>query len=61
MNSTEERLTRIETKLDMFIATQRDHETRIRVLEQWKWRVTGMALAASGVVSLCVSLITKFA
>lgn len=58
-NTVEERLARIETKIDALLGKDDDHETRIRVLEQWKARLTGIAFAVSAVVSLGVSLLGK--
>ena len=60
MDTTEERLTRIETKLDMFISTQRDHESRIRVLEKWMWRVSGATVILSTIASTIISFASKF-
>lgn len=45
-----ERLVRIETKLDSFIAGHSDHETRIRALERAKWTAAGFAAAGGGAV-----------
>ena len=59
VNSTEERLARIETKVDMILDTRVDHETRIRTLEAWKWRITGMAAGVSGLVSLITQVLGK--
>jgi hypothetical protein len=50
-----ERLVRIETKLDLYIVNGiQDHETRIRLLERWKYAIpasvlTGVASAATAV------------
>jgi hypothetical protein len=42
-----DRLARIETKLDAALATQADHETRMRVTEKKQWYHSGaLALAA---------------
>ena len=59
MNSVEERLARIETKIDALLGKNDDHEVRLRALEQWKARLTGMVLAVSAVVSLGVSIFGK--
>ena len=55
----ESRLARIETKLDAILLRDDDHELRLRALEQWKWRFTGIATGVSCVVSLAVSLVGK--
>jgi hypothetical protein len=47
--SVETQLAVINTKLDTLLATQTDHEPRIRKLEQFKWVLMGIA-AASGPV-----------
>lgn len=49
-----ERLIRIETKFDVVIATQADHEGRLRTLERAGWRLAGAA-AAGGVVAGAVA------
>lgn len=44
-----ERLVSIETKINMILARDTDHETRIRKLERWTWVATGIAaLAGTG-------------
>lgn len=53
-----ERLIRIETKFDMVIATQADHEGRLRTLERAFWRLAGAAAVGGGVVGAVASLIT---
>lgn len=61
-----ERLARIETKLDAFLAQQTnyetraqsnhvDHETRIRRLERALWTATGFAAAGGGTLGAIVS------
>ncbi|WP_183407728.1 hypothetical protein [Nocardioides marmoriginsengisoli] len=39
----------MDTKLDLILANDRDHETRIRRLERWIWLATGAAAAGGGV------------
>lgn len=51
-----ETLTRMETKLDNFIATSGDHETRIRALEKKIWALP----SASFLVSLASVIISYF-
>lgn len=50
-----ERLVRIETKLDQALAQHADHETRIRSLERAKWMAAGFAAAGGGIVGAIVS------
>ena len=47
-----ERLVRIETKLDQALSNHTDHEERIRALERARWPLPSLALlvAAAGVV-----------
>lgn len=45
--STDERLVRIETKLDAALAKNDDHEQRIRKLEQGRWPLPSMAVLVS--------------
>lgn len=40
-----EQLAVINVKLDLLIATQKDHEPRLRKLEQFKWVAVGVACA----------------
>lgn len=50
-----ERLIRIESKLDSFLNTHIDHETRIRKLEKALWLATGFATTAGGGLGTLVS------
>ena len=56
-----ERLVKIETKLDMFLASQEahhaDHESRLRRLERWKLLSMGAAAAVGGAAGKLVPLI----
>lgn len=54
------RLVRIETMVSEMHERDRDHETRLRSLERWRWILAGVALAAtgSGVGSIVASLTT---
>lgn len=49
--SVEVTMTRIETKLDAVLATKADHENRIRSLERKVWIASGVAAAATGVLT----------
>lgn len=44
-------VTRIDTKLDVVITAQNDHEKRLRVLEAWRWTQLGAAVAASSTIA----------
>lgn len=56
-NVVGERLIRIETKIDLFLDQLKDHETRIRVLEAWRYWMLGAAAAAGAVGDKVVSLL----
>lgn len=45
--STNDRLTRIEVKLDQALAQHADHETRIRLLERGRWPLPSVAVVVS--------------
>lgn len=53
-----DRLTRVETKLDMMLqridAVYNDHENRIRKLEARVWVASGFATAGGGGLSLLI-------
>lgn len=53
--SLEVKLARIETKLDVALLQQIDHEGRIRKLERTVWTATGVASAAGGIVGAIFS------
>lgn len=46
-----ERLARIETKLDVYLAGHTDHESRIRSLERARWAIGGLSAAGGGGLS----------
>lgn len=55
-NPTEqERLIRIEVKLDQALHIDSDHEVRIRRLERALWTASGFAAAGGGIVGAFVS------
>lgn len=54
-DTTNERLVRIETKLDMLISQEADKEARLRALEAARWWVLG----AAGVLSCVAPLVAK--
>ena len=53
---TNDRLTRIEVKLDMALANHQDHETRIRSLERGRWPLPSIAVLVA-IGSLIVALL----
>jgi len=42
-------------RFEAFTTTQTDHETRLRSLEQWKWRMVGMAAGAGAIGSFLIN------
>lgn len=42
-----ERLVRIETKIDVMLPRQQDHEDRLRVIERHIWTACGIAVVLS--------------
>lgn len=53
--SAQERLIRLEVKLDLALSNGTDHEARLRRLERALWLATGAAAAAGGVVGSFLS------
>lgn len=47
VDPTNDRLTRIEVKLDMALANHADHETRLRTLEKARWPLPSLAVLLS--------------
>lgn len=45
-DDTVTRLVRIETKLDVMLASDGDHETRLRLLERWKYGIPASMVMA---------------
>lgn len=62
-DTTDERLARIETKLDLILSRQLDHENRLRLLEecahnaQGGWRILAGIGAAAGILG---GIVAKF-
>lgn len=52
------RLTRIETKLEMWLASHADHESRIRSLERKIWLAMGAAAVGGGTLSQLIQHLT---
>ena len=54
-----ERLGRIENKVDNVAKrddeTSKDHSSRIRALEKWRWLTTGAAAMTGGLISKVIS------
>lgn len=51
----QERLIRIEVKLDQALLIDNDHEARIRRLERALWTASGFAAAGGGIVGALIS------
>ena len=43
-------LLRIDTKMDLVISCQGDHEIRLRALERWQWKATGITAGVSALI-----------
>jgi hypothetical protein len=52
-----QRLVRIETKLDGILREGRDHETRLRSVEKWRWLIVGGGAVVIFLVQFVPSLI----
>ena len=59
--TTNDRLTRIEVKLDLALTNHQDHEARIRTLEKARWPLPSLAvlLSLGALVATIVGLIMK--
>jgi len=55
-----DRLARIETKLDDTIGARKDHESRLRSLEVWRYLTTGGAMAIGALAGLITSHLPRF-
>lgn len=53
-----ERLARIETKLDVQLTTQADHESRLRRLERALWIVAGFSMAGGAGLAKVLSFVS---
>ena len=54
-----EQLAAINVKLDLLIQQRTDHETRLRTLEQARWKLVGMATAAGALAGIFGPAVTK--
>ena len=54
-----EQLATINTKLDVLIEQRTDHEARIRVLEQARWKLVGLASAVGAIAGVLAPFITN--
>lgn len=53
-------LVELRTLVSQFISSQNDHERRIRVLEEWKWKVIGEAAAVSAALGIGAALLGHY-
>lgn len=58
-SSIETQLALINQKLDLLVEQRTDHETRIRALEQARWKFAGLAAALGAVTGYVGPLLTK--
>lgn len=57
--SVEVQLAVINTKLDLLIEQRSDHELRIRALEQFRWRLAGLASAAGALAGAVATFLVR--
>lgn len=57
--TTDVRLARIETKIDLFLLRSDDHETRLRALERKVWVAAGAATALGGAAGTVAQMLGK--
>ena len=59
--TTNDRLTRIEVKLDLALTNHQDHETRIRTLEKARWPLPSLAvlIALGSMITALIGLLAK--
>lgn len=50
-------LARLETKVDDLRSQKKDHETRIRSLEGWRWLVVGGSIVTVFVIESAIRLV----
>ena len=58
-SSIETQLALINQKLDLLVEQRTDHETRIRSLEQARWRAAGLAAALGAITGYVAPMLTK--
>lgn len=58
-SSIETQLALINQKLDLLVEQRTDHETRIRSLEQARWKFAGIAAALGAATGYVTPLFTK--
>jgi hypothetical protein len=58
IRATHDTVTRIELGLQSIPAEMKDHETRLRALERWTWRATGIATAVAAIVGAAAGLLS---
>lgn len=54
-----ERMVRVETKVDILLGRRDDHETRLRSLEQFKWKLIGWAGGAGVIAGIVVQIVAR--
>lgn len=60
VQKTEVRVTSIESKIDALASDSKDHEDRIRSLEQARWKIVGGAGAVGFIAGLIPTLVAIF-
>lgn len=59
MRKTHEAVERIELKLDPVVERIGDHENRIRVLEKFQWKATGIAVSVATLAGVASGYVTS--
>lgn len=59
MRKTHEAVERIEAKLDPAMARMDDHEQRLRLLERFQWKATGIALSVGALAGIASGYVTS--
>jgi hypothetical protein len=52
-------LGRLEGKMDIIVGALPALESRVRVLENWRWKVVGAAAVAAGLVAFVVDRVVR--
>lgn len=59
IRATHDTVTRIELSLQLVPTELKDHEARIRGLERWTWRATGIATTVAAIVGASAGIIAR--
>ena len=51
----DEKVNQLLEQFAAYLKNQTDHETRLRALEQWKWKMAGLAAGAGAIATLVIN------